>query len=76
MDRPAFISNEQIGSYIERGFCNFKIAGRGMPQDYVKESYLYFLVKEEHREFIRGKIDALLAQFKAAQQGLPPRRPR
>lgn len=69
MERPAFITNEQIGGYIDRGFCNFKIAGRGMPQDYVEESYLYFLVKEEHRDFIRGKIDGLLAQFKAAQQG-------
>ncbi len=68
MQRPAFITNEQIGSYIEKGFCNFKIAGRGMPQDYVKESYLYFLVKEEHKGFIRDKIEGLLAQFQAAQQ--------
>lgn len=68
MQRPAFIDNEQIGSYIEKGFCNFKIAGRGMPQDYVKESYLYFLVKEEHRDFVRSRVDGLLAQFKAAQQ--------
>ena len=66
--RPAFISNEQIGDYIERGFTNFKIAGRGMPMSYVEESYLYFLVKEEHREFIRGKIDGLFEQFKKAQQ--------
>lgn len=69
MERPAFITNEQIGSYIDRGFCNFKIAGRGMPQDYVKESYLYFLVKEESRDFIREKIDGLLARFQAARQG-------
>lgn len=68
MQRPAFITNEQIGGYIEKGFCNFKIAGRGMPQDYVKESYLYFLVKEENRDFIRSRVDGLLAQFKAAQQ--------
>ncbi len=68
MQRPAFITNEQIGSYIEKGFCNFKIAGRGMPQDYVKDSYLYFLVKEEHRDFVRSRVDGLLAQFKAAQQ--------
>ncbi len=70
MERPAFITNEQIGDYIDRGFCNFKIAGRGMPSDYVEESYLYFLVKDEHRAFIKEKIDGLLAQFKAAQQGL------
>lgn len=68
MKRPAFISNEEIGSYIDRGFVNFKIAGRGMPIDYVKESYLYFLVKDEHRDFIRGKIDNLLRQFQTAMQ--------
>ncbi len=68
MDRPAFISNEQIGEYIDRGFVNFKIVGRGMPVEYVKESYLYFLVKDEHREFIRNKIDGLLNQFQQAMK--------
>lgn len=63
MKRPAFISNEEIGSYIDRGYVNFKIVGRGLPMEYVKESYLYFLVKDEDREFIRGKIDAILAQL-------------
>ena len=66
MDRPSFISNEQIGEYIDRGFVNFKIVGRGMPIDYVKESYLYFLVKDEHREFVRARIDGLLNQFQQA----------
>lgn len=68
MKRPAFISNEEIGEYIDRGFVNFKIVGRGMPVEYVEESYLYFLVKEEHREFIREKIDGLFRQFRNAQQ--------
>ncbi|MCQ2539158.1 MAG: hypothetical protein MJ114_01785 [Acetatifactor sp.] len=68
MDRPAFISNEQIGSYIDRGYVNFKIVGRGMPLEFAKESYLYYLVKDEHREFIRGKIDALFAQIQAMQR--------
>lgn len=66
--RPAFISNEEIGSYIDRGFVNFKIAGRGMPVDYVKESCLYFLVKDEHREFVRKRIDDLLRQFEQAMR--------
>lgn len=60
--RPSFISNEEIQNYIDRGYVNFKIVGRGMPLEFVKESYLYFLVKDEHREFIRTKIDYLLAQ--------------
>ena len=66
MSRPAFISNEQIGSYIDRGFVNFKIVGRGMPVDYVKDSYIYFLVKEEHRAFIREKIDDLMLKCQKA----------
>lgn len=66
--RPAFISNEQIGDYINRGFCNFKIVGRGMPIDFVKESYLYYLVKEESREVIRTKIDQLLLSFQNVTQ--------
>lgn len=68
MSRPAFISNEQIGSYIDRGFVNFKIAGRGMPLSYVEESYLYFLVKDTERDFIKGKIDGLLRQFEEASK--------
>ncbi|MGN0402174.1 MAG: hypothetical protein ACI4HQ_07935 [Acetatifactor sp.] len=66
--RPAFVSNEEIESYIERGFVNFKIGGRGMPQEFVKESYLYFLVKEEARDFIRRKIDKQFAEFKKVMQ--------
>lgn len=62
--RPAFISNDEMENYIDRGFVNFKIAGRGMPMDYVKESYLYFLVKEGERDFIRAKMDHLLQQVR------------
>ena len=66
MKRPAFLDNDQIREYADRGFVNFKIVGRGMPTEFVKESYLYFLVKEEKRDFIRGKIDSLFAQFRQA----------
>lgn len=68
MKRPAFISNEEIGSYIEKGFVNFKIVGRGLPMDFVKESYLYFLVKDSEREFVRNKIDSTLAEIAKAQR--------
>ncbi len=57
MKRPAFISNEEIGGYIDRGYVNFKLVGRGLPQKMVLDSYMYYLVKDEHREFIRGKIN-------------------
>lgn len=58
--RPGFISNEEIGRYIERGFVNFKLVGRGLPMEFVRDSYLYFLVKEESREFVRKKIDQFM----------------
>lgn len=69
MNRPSFLSNEDIEQYIEKGFVNFKLVGRGMPMEFVEESYLYYLVKEEHREFIKGKIDGLFQQFQRMKQG-------
>lgn len=67
--RPAFISDEEIADYVERGFVNFKIMGRGMPESFVRDAYLYYLVKPESREFIREKIDGLLAQLYRAMRG-------
>jgi len=65
--RPSFISREQIAEYAERGFVNFKIVGRGLPMEFTKEAYLYYLVKEEYRDFIRGKMDRILSDL--ARQG-------
>lgn len=68
MKRPAFISNEEIGGYIQRGYRNFKIVGRGLPMEYVLDSYLYFLVKDEHREFIRNHINKVMNELVNAQR--------
>lgn len=67
--RPAFISNDEIGSYIERGFVNFKIAGRGMPYQYVLDAYLYFLVREEKQKFMREKIGQFVADAAKKTEG-------
>lgn len=61
--REAFISREVLGGYIERGYRNFKLVGRGLPIEMVKESYLYYLVKENDREYIRRKVDDTLARL-------------
>jgi len=61
--RPAFISKEELKTYIDRGFCNFKLVGRGLPIEMVKESYLYYLVKDDSREFISQKLDAALSKL-------------
>lgn len=63
MKRPAFISNEELQNYIERGFANFKIVGRGLPEEFVRDSYLYFLVKDEAREFIKNKMNDVLSRI-------------
>ncbi len=68
MDRPSFISDEEIAEYAERGFVNFKIVGRGLPMEFVKESYLYYLVKPEARDFVRKSIDNFFAQVRMAQR--------
>ena len=56
MKRPHFISNEKLPEYVNRGYRNFKIVGRGLPQDMVLESYLYYLVKEDQREFVKKQL--------------------
>ncbi len=61
MKRPAFLSNEQIAAYAEKGYVNYKIVGRGLPLQFVLDSYMYFLVKEEKQTFIREKILRILA---------------
>ena len=61
--RDGFISNEQLPSYIEKGYHNFKLVGRGLPIELVKESYLYYLVKENDRGYIRKKLDDTLARL-------------
>lgn len=66
--RPAFLSREELPAYIERGFVNFKLVGRGLPQELVKESLLYYLVKEDQRGFIAEKIDRELSKLPAARK--------
>lgn len=64
MKRPAFISKEEIQAYIDRGYVNFKLVGRGLPEDLLKDSYLYYLVKDEDREFIKNKINSELSAIR------------
>lgn len=70
MKRPAFMTTEEVERYIEKGFVNFKIVGRGLPQQFVLDSYLYFLVKEEHRDFIRKHMVDTINQLLAAQRSM------
>jgi len=64
MKRPAFISNDEIGEYIEKGFVNFKLVGRGLPESLVIDSYMYYLVKDDERDFIREKLTSALNRIR------------
>ncbi|MBR1651413.1 MAG: hypothetical protein IJ691_09645 [Lachnospiraceae bacterium] len=66
MARPAFISNTDIESYIDRGFENFKLVGRGLPQSLVIDSYVYYLAKPDKQDFIKDQIAKRLAALQAA----------
>ncbi|MCR5330531.1 MAG: hypothetical protein K6E62_05000 [Lachnospiraceae bacterium] len=57
--RPAFIGNDTIGEYIDRGYVNFKLVGRGLPVQILIDSYVYYLAKEEEREYVRRKLEAV-----------------
>ena len=70
MKRPAFLSTEEVERYIERAFVNFKIVGRGLPQQFVLDSYLYFLVKDEERDFIRREITGTLNRLAAQRNSM------
>lgn len=61
--RPSFMTNEDIERYIDMGFRNFKIVGRGEPKEFLIDSYIYFLVKEDSRDFIRNHIMNTLLQL-------------
>ena len=60
MKRPAFIGNDTIGSYIDRGYVNFKLVGRGLPPQMLIDSYVYYLAKEEERDNVRRRLEAPL----------------
>ena len=68
--RPAFISKDEIKAYVERGFVNFKLVGRGLPQQMVEDSYIYYLVKEEKQEYIRDCIHKRLQELAQARKNI------
>lgn len=54
MENRSFISTEALyGRYCDAGFYNFKLDGRGFNKYKVLESFVYYLVRPEHRDRIR-----------------------
>ena len=56
MTRPTFMTNDDVKRYSEMGFKNFKIVGRGNTKQFLIDSYIYYLVKEDSQDFIRNLI--------------------
>lgn len=62
--RPGFISKEQLSDYIEKGYINFKLVGRGLPEDFLIDSLMYYFVKEEEQGFIKEKLSKTLLKLR------------
>lgn len=63
--RPSFIGNDIINQYIDRGYRNFKLVGRGLPIEMVIDSYVYYLAKEECASKVKNIILTTLEKLKA-----------
>jgi hypothetical protein len=66
------MSVKDVERYSEMGFRNFKIVGRGEGKEFLIDSYIYYLVKEESQDFIRNHIMTTLMQA-SGQRPVPVR---
>ncbi len=57
LNDKSFLTNEELyNDYLKAGFFNFKIEGRVRPPLYAIESYIYYLVKPEFKDYIRYSL--------------------
>lgn len=68
MKKPSFMSNSDIIEYSKKGFKNFKMVGRGLGLEFYLDSIIYYLVKDDCREFIRKSIVDVMKKMWMAQQ--------
>jgi collagenase-like PrtC family protease len=56
----SFISPEMIyDKYLDAGFHNFKLDGRGFKRDKVLESFSFYLAKPEYRSMVKERLTQL-----------------
>lgn len=55
-----FIGPEDINTYLDMGFSNFKLEGRTMAPSDLIEVLIYYLIKEEYQREIRTHLQSLL----------------
>lgn len=64
MQQSNYIGPEDINKYIDMGFSNFKLEGRGMnPLDFI-ETLTHYLIKTEYQMEIRSYLHDLLWRMK------------
>jgi hypothetical protein len=54
--RTHITPEDLYGRYVPAGFRNFKLEGRSLPDIDVLETYIYYLVKPEHRDQVRLEL--------------------
>lgn len=52
----SFISDKEINKYIENGFNNFKLVGRLVNVNFVIDSYIYYLVKDQFKNKVKLEL--------------------
>ena len=65
MNRPSFMSNADVADYVKMGYKNFKIVGRGEGAAFYIDSLIYYLVKDEHKDYVRGYLMTVLNKMGA-----------
>lgn len=63
MKRPSFMSNADINDYVKMGYRNFKIVGRGEGAAFYIDSLIYYLAKDEYKDYIRNHIMTTLTRM-------------
>ncbi len=66
MENPCFIGvNDILNTYLPKGFCNFKIEGRGLGSAMILEFLIYYMVKPQYQIYVREEIylDSMLDLF-------------
>lgn len=64
------VTPEQLyEKYVPMGYKNFKIEGRLMHPADILESYIYYMIKPEHRDAVRLRMLKVLLEQRSQEQG-------
>ncbi|MCR5728249.1 MAG: hypothetical protein K6G24_12390 [Lachnospiraceae bacterium] len=75
MKRPSFMSVDDVEKYADMGFKNFKIVGRGEGKEFLMDSYIYYLVKDDAKDFIRNQMMQTIMSLSAPKAPRMPMAP-